>query len=176
MISITSTTLNITNISFLSFPRLLSLTVFAIFTMSTSRAWNHTLWHNTHKATATKISVMSNNHLSNGESEPLLRRPLLSSQRSIINSTSQVAIVGANVCPIESLDYELVFCFFSSGSSSFVQSLNLFYDPVLIWYSFYYGFAGFLKMNSSSRIGEVEGLFRFCSIYVWSGYYVLWLV
>jgi len=49
---------------------------------------------------------MSNNHLSNGESEPLLRRPLLSSQRSIINSTSQVAIVGANVCPIESLDYE----------------------------------------------------------------------
>lgn len=50
---------------------------------------------------------MSNNHLSNGESEPLLRRPLLSSQRSIINSTSQVAIVGANVCPIESLDYEI---------------------------------------------------------------------
>ncbi|KAJ6435783.1 hypothetical protein OIU84_000912 [Salix udensis] len=32
--------------------------------------------------------------------------PLLTSERSNINSTSQVAIVGANVCPIESLDYE----------------------------------------------------------------------
>ncbi|PON42732.1 hypothetical protein PanWU01x14_279660, partial [Parasponia andersonii] len=33
--------------------------------------------------------------------------PLLSSQsqRSIPNSTSQVAIVGSHVCPIESLDY-----------------------------------------------------------------------
>ncbi|KAJ1378929.1 Chloride channel, voltage gated [Sesbania bispinosa] len=50
---------------------------------------------------------MSTNHLSNGDSESLLRRPLLSSQRSIVNSTSQVAIVGANVCPIESLDYEI---------------------------------------------------------------------
>nr|UTD53595.1 chloride channel G [Casuarina glauca] len=33
--------------------------------------------------------------------------PLLSAQRSLPNSTSQVAIVGANVCPIESLDYEI---------------------------------------------------------------------
>ncbi|MBA0777385.1 hypothetical protein Gotri_005405 [Gossypium trilobum] len=32
--------------------------------------------------------------------------PLLSHQQRSINSTSQVAIVGANVCPIESLDYE----------------------------------------------------------------------
>ncbi|XP_021277580.1 putative chloride channel-like protein CLC-g [Herrania umbratica] len=32
--------------------------------------------------------------------------PLLSHERSF-NSTSQVAIVGANVCPIESLDYEI---------------------------------------------------------------------
>ncbi|XWS17095.1 hypothetical protein CRYUN_Cryun33cG0038500 [Craigia yunnanensis] len=32
--------------------------------------------------------------------------PLLSHQRSI-NSTSQVAIVGSNLCPIESLDYEI---------------------------------------------------------------------
>ncbi|XP_012449625.1 putative chloride channel-like protein CLC-g [Gossypium raimondii] len=34
--------------------------------------------------------------------------PLLSHQQRSINSTSQVAIVGANVCPIESLDYEIV--------------------------------------------------------------------
>ncbi|GMI97651.1 chloride channel G [Hibiscus trionum] len=33
--------------------------------------------------------------------------PLLSHQQRSINSTSQVAIVGANVCPIESLDYEI---------------------------------------------------------------------
>ncbi|KAK7388615.1 hypothetical protein VNO78_23437 [Psophocarpus tetragonolobus] len=43
----------------------------------------------------------------NGDSETLLRQPFLSSQRSVVNSTSQVAIVGANVCPIESLDYEI---------------------------------------------------------------------
>ncbi|KAJ8753175.1 hypothetical protein K2173_017753 [Erythroxylum novogranatense] len=37
-------------------------------------------------------------------------QPLLSSSpslRSVTNSTSQVAIVGSNVCPIESLDYEI---------------------------------------------------------------------
>jgi hypothetical protein len=108
---------------------------------------------------------MSNNHLSNGESEHLIRQPLLSSQRSIVNSTSQVAIVGANVCPIESLDYESVF-FFPSGSSCFVQRLNLFIDPVVNWLLFCFGFAGFLRMNSLSRIGEAEGFIRFFSIYV----------
>ncbi|KAE9601781.1 putative chloride channel, voltage gated [Lupinus albus] len=34
-------------------------------------------------------------------------QPLLYSQRSTVNSSSQVAIVGANVSPIESLDYEI---------------------------------------------------------------------
>jgi hypothetical protein len=107
---------------------------------------------------------MSNNHLSNGESEHLIRQPLLSSQRSIVNSTSQVAIVGANVCPIESLDYESVF--FLSGLSCFVQRLNLFIDPVVNWFFFCFGFAGFLRMNSLSKIGEAEGFIRFFSIYV----------
>lgn len=45
---------------------------------------------------------------SNGGDSESLTHPLLSSQRSVINSTSQVAMVGANVCPIESLDYESV--------------------------------------------------------------------
>lgn len=50
---------------------------------------------------------------SNGGGDPeSLTHPLLNSQRSFINSTSQVAIVGANICPIESLDYELVLSFF----------------------------------------------------------------
>lgn len=35
--------------------------------------------------------------------EGIVREPLLKSR---INTTSQIAIVGANVCPIESLDYE----------------------------------------------------------------------
>ncbi|XP_054806893.1 putative chloride channel-like protein CLC-g isoform X2 [Prosopis cineraria] len=48
---------------------------------------------------------MSPDH-SNGDCESL-HEPLLHSERSRINSTSQVAIVGANVCPIESLDYEI---------------------------------------------------------------------
>jgi chloride channel 7 len=48
----------------------------------------------------------------NGSSEALLRyddggsarEPLL--RKRTMNTTSQIAIVGANVCPIESLDYE----------------------------------------------------------------------
>ncbi|KAL2348050.1 hypothetical protein Fmac_002050 [Flemingia macrophylla] len=52
---------------------------------------------------------MPSSHFSNGDSKSLLHLPLLSSQRSIVNSTSQVAIVDSNVSPIESLDYESVF-------------------------------------------------------------------
>lgn len=40
----------------------------------------------------------------NGDEESIIT-PLLA-QKSFANSSSQVAIVGANVCPIESLDYE----------------------------------------------------------------------
>ncbi|KAL7134639.1 hypothetical protein ABFS83_11G040400 [Erythranthe nasuta] len=51
------------------------------------------------------------------ESPPLLREPLLQQdqpppppllQRSRSNSTSQVAVVGSNLCPVESLDYEII--------------------------------------------------------------------
>ncbi|WCJ29986.1 H(+)/Cl(-) exchange transporter 7 [Euphorbia peplus] len=51
---------------------------------------------------------MSSNSI-NGvpEQDSPLTAPLLPTQRSLINSTSQVAIVGANVCQIESLDYEI---------------------------------------------------------------------
>lgn len=44
---------------------------------------------------------------SNGDEESIIT-PLIAPQKSLVNSTSQVAIVGANVCPIESLDYEWV--------------------------------------------------------------------
>ena len=37
------------------------------------------------------------------------QQPLLARNRK--NTTSQIAIVGANTCPIESLDYEYVFVF-----------------------------------------------------------------
>jgi hypothetical protein len=42
---------------------------------------------------------------SSSSSSLSVREPLLLSRR-ITNNTSQLAIVGANVCPIESLDYE----------------------------------------------------------------------
>lgn len=40
-------------------------------------------------------------------SESGCRQPLLK-YKSRVNNTSQIAIIGANVCPIESLDYEYV--------------------------------------------------------------------
>ncbi|KAG7603881.1 putative chloride channel-like protein CLC-g [Arabidopsis thaliana] len=43
----------------------------------------------------------------NSTTEDSVAVPLLPSLRRATNSTSQVAIVGANVCPIESLDYEI---------------------------------------------------------------------
>ncbi|KDP30234.1 hypothetical protein JCGZ_17016 [Jatropha curcas] len=50
---------------------------------------------------------MSTNSINGAADQESLTVPLLTSSRSITNSTSQVAIVGANVCPIESLDYEV---------------------------------------------------------------------
>ncbi|XP_008242835.1 PREDICTED: putative chloride channel-like protein CLC-g [Prunus mume] len=44
----------------------------------------------------------------NGEDPESITAPLISGQRSAPNSTSQVALVGANVCPVESLDYEIL--------------------------------------------------------------------
>ena len=40
----------------------------------------------------------------NGSDSAEIREPLL--RKRTLNTTSQIAIVGANVCPIESLDYE----------------------------------------------------------------------
>ncbi|KAJ1696442.1 hypothetical protein LUZ63_004954 [Rhynchospora breviuscula] len=42
----------------------------------------------------------------NGSDLSELREPLV--RKRTINTTSQIAIIGANVCPIESLDYEIV--------------------------------------------------------------------
>ncbi|KAJ6958404.1 hypothetical protein NC653_040144 [Populus alba x Populus x berolinensis] len=49
--------------------------------------------------------------------------PLLTSERSNVNSTSQVAIVGANVCPIESLDYEFGMAFLVFSVSNLTLTL-----------------------------------------------------
>lgn len=48
--------------------------------------------------------------LSDDHGSGMLRVPLLTRNRA--NTTSQIAIVGANICPIESLDYEYVFFMF----------------------------------------------------------------
>jgi hypothetical protein len=47
------------------------------------------------------------------------KQPLLLRKR--INNSSQQAIVGANICPIQSLDYELVLLF---PFFSFLQIIN----------------------------------------------------
>lgn len=48
---------------------------------------------------------LERNISTNSESGGSIREPLLKS-KSRVNNTSQIAIVGANVYPIESLDYE----------------------------------------------------------------------
>jgi hypothetical protein len=70
----------------------------------------------------------------NGSSEALLRfddggesvhEPLL--RNHTMNATSQIAIVGSNACPIESLDYE--YAFYSPPFSLFGQvSFHLFWN------------------------------------------------
>lgn len=53
----------------------------------------------------------------------IIKEPLLSKNK--INTTSQIAIVGANICPIESLDYE------------YDEPTYTFYiDCFLIWFCF----------------------------------------
>ncbi|XVF60958.1 hypothetical protein PTKIN_Ptkin08bG0089300 [Pterospermum kingtungense] len=49
--------------------------------------------------------VMNENDGGDIESERMYNQPLLIKRR---NTSSQIAIVGANVCPVESLDYEIV--------------------------------------------------------------------
>ena len=53
-----------------------------------------------------------------GSGSEKLREPLLV-KNNRMNTTSQLAIVGANVCPIESLDYEYCLNFFLSSLNSF---------------------------------------------------------
>lgn len=54
-------------------------------------------------ATQTQAPIQSEEQEQDQES---LTAPLLPSERSIVSSSSHVAVVGAKVCPIESLDYE----------------------------------------------------------------------
>ncbi|KAL6956129.1 hypothetical protein U1Q18_043903 [Sarracenia purpurea var. burkii] len=42
----------------------------------------------------------------NSEKSGTIRSPLLARKKT--NTTSQIAVVGANICPIESLDYEII--------------------------------------------------------------------
>lgn len=80
------------------------------------------------------VPTMSTDY-SNGDCESL-HQPLLHTGRSRINSTSQVAIVGANVCPIESLDYESVFFFswfFTICSLKFWRSFLFFLWDFVCW-------------------------------------------
>lgn len=64
-----------------------------------------------------------------GERKTLKEPLLLQKNPSRINTTSQIAIVGANVCPIESLDYEWVL---SSPSPFYDSRLRLINDGSLL--------------------------------------------
>ncbi|KAK4753926.1 hypothetical protein SAY87_002030 [Trapa incisa] len=81
-----------------------------------------------------------------------LSQPLLSSQRSFINSTSQVAMVGANVCPIESLDYEI------AENDFFKQDWRTRRKVQIIQYIFMKWFLSFLIGVIVSLIGFFNNL------------------
>ncbi|KAF6174240.1 hypothetical protein GIB67_033772 [Kingdonia uniflora] len=51
------------------------------------------------------------------EKDVMIKEPLLQKR---INTTSQIALIGANVCPIESLDYEYYYAFFVLAGSNVI--------------------------------------------------------
>ncbi|KAF6142204.1 hypothetical protein GIB67_037122 [Kingdonia uniflora] len=51
------------------------------------------------------------------EKDVMIKEPLLQKR---INTTSQIALIGANVCPIESLDYEFYHAFFAFAGSNVI--------------------------------------------------------
>ncbi|KAE9462674.1 hypothetical protein C3L33_05419, partial [Rhododendron williamsianum] len=70
-----------------------------------------------------------------GEDEESVTQPLLplSLRRSASNATSQLAIVGSNLCPIESLDYEYWAAFIVFTASNF--ALTLFSSLITVFIS-----------------------------------------
>lgn len=92
--------------------------------------------------------------MSNSTTEDSVAVPLLSPLRRATNSTSQVAIVGSDVCPIESLDYE----YEKNSYSCFAFSILLLLSLDFVVYAFDLGSR---RMISSSRIGEVVVRLRF---------------
>lgn len=64
--------------------------------------------HHHHHHNQTDIEGISHdpNEMDENNVSGTIREPLL---RNRVNTTSQIAIVGANTCPIESLDYEYDF-------------------------------------------------------------------
>ncbi|KAF6145459.1 hypothetical protein GIB67_032582 [Kingdonia uniflora] len=76
--------------------------------------------------------MVNNNKTDDEEAQAPLIEPLL--RRPAPNATSQVAIVGATVCPIESLDYEFglafaVFACSNLGLTLFSSILTDFVSP-----------------------------------------------
>ncbi|BFG40156.1 hypothetical protein CerSpe_264300 [Prunus speciosa] len=86
----------------------------------------------------------------NAEDPESITAPLISGQRSTPNSTSQVALVGANVCPIESLDYEIL------ENEFFKQDWRSRGKMQVFQYIFMKWFICFL-------IGLIVGLIGFCN-------------
>uniref|UniRef100_A0A7N0VII7 Chloride channel protein n=1 Tax=Kalanchoe fedtschenkoi TaxID=63787 RepID=A0A7N0VII7_KALFE len=79
-----------------------------------------------------------------------LYQPLLPSRNTAVNSSSQVAIVGANLCPIESLDYEII------ENDFFKQDWRSRGKPLIFQYIF-------LKWSLCFLIGFIVALIGFCN-------------
>ncbi|CAM8966316.1 unnamed protein product [Rhodiola kirilowii] len=84
---------------------------------------------------------------SNGDLESL-SQPLL--RRNAVNSTSQLAIVGANLCPIQSLDYEII------ENDFFKQDWRSRGKPQMFQYIF-------IKWSLCFLIGFIVALIGFCN-------------
>ncbi|XP_021809062.1 putative chloride channel-like protein CLC-g [Prunus avium] len=86
----------------------------------------------------------------NAEDPESITAPLISGQRSTPNSTSQVALVGANVCPIESLDYEILENEFFKQDWRSRGKMQVFQYIFMKWFSCF-------------LVGLIVGLIGFCN-------------
>ncbi|CAN6540743.1 unnamed protein product [Malus baccata var. baccata] len=96
------------------------------------------------------INGNTNASLNAAEDPESITAPLISRQRYAPNSTSQVALVGANVRPIESLDYEIL------ENEFFKQDWRSCGKAHVLQYIF-------MKWVSCFLVGIVVGLIAFCN-------------
>ncbi|PRQ46288.1 putative chloride channel, voltage gated [Rosa chinensis] len=94
---------------------------------------------------------MSSNGIHNGEDPESITAPLLSGRRFALNNhTSQVALVGANVSPIESLDYEILENEFFKQDWRSRETVHVFQYIFMKWFTCF-------------LVGIIVGMIGFCN-------------